>query len=324
MSAYQPNQRLQSGNTGPNLLISACIQGQEVRYNGGHKKNHWLADNLSKHCTMLPLCPEVDMGMGVPRPTIQVQVANGAGHPDLIGSDGQVHTGKANQQQEQYKAELPWTQLDGMILQAKSPSCGLERVNHYNKQGHVDSHHGQGIFAHFFCEQAPDVPKLDSGRLHNPELRQQFLIALYAHYRFRIMTKTPAQLQSFHRSYKYLLMECNAEALKRMGQIAASATDVNMTDTVANYRQLLISTLQILPSKGKRANGFEHVMGYLKQHISATEKQYLLKLLDNYRNELCGFEIPRAVLRYLINLHQVDYIKQQYYFDPFPEVLLSA
>jgi len=324
MANYYPNQPLNTQTDRPNLLLSACIQGEEVRYNGGHKRNSWAAGVLTHHCQLLPICPEVDMGMGVPRPTIQVVVPEPQGAPQIIAKDGSNHSAQALRQQQAYREQLPWQMLDGMILQAKSPSCGLERVNQYNQAGELISHHGQGLFAAFFEQQAPALPKIDSGRLQNPELRQQFMVAVFAHQRFRTLAKTPSALQAFHRRYKYLLMESDYQGLQEMGRLVAATTTSTVEENSKSYLTLLMEALQKIPSEGTRTNTFQHLMGYLKKEITAEDKQYLLNLLQNYRDNLCGFEIPRAVLRYLIHKHQIDYVMDQFYFEPFPEVLLTS
>src|SRR3954470_8820805 len=163
--------------------ISSCLLGQEVRYNGGHKRDDFLAGTLGPFVEWVPVCPEVELGLGVPRPAIRLERIGG-GVRLLMPSTGEDLT-EAMREFSRVRVEaLAGMELDGYVLKKDSPSCGMERVKIYNGTG-APSKDGRGLFAEELLRRRPPLPIEEEGRLRDPRLCESFLTRVFAYHRAR-------------------------------------------------------------------------------------------------------------------------------------------
>ncbi len=301
------------------ILISSCLLGSEVRYNGGHTEYKWITRVLGKHADFYPVCPEVAMGLGVPREQIHIEYSPRKDGFIVKNRKGDDLTSLVRRVVDQYRTEFKNIEFDGVILQAKSPSCGLERVKYFNYDSGVTDRYLQGFFAQFLILNMIDVPKIDSGRFHDLDSRIHFLTQVFAHYRFRIHRKLKLPIQDFHRDYKYFLMSYHQDGMRELGKIAAR----NDENQMERYRHGLMSMLALPRKKTNILNTLYHMMGYLKKRISRQEKEYLYRLFSQSMTSPVGFKEADRLLHFLIEKNDISYLKRQYYFNPFPQDLMN-
>lgn len=273
----------------PKVGVSACLMGQNVRYNGAHKRLDWVVDVLGESVEFVVLCPEKEMGLGVPRPAMRLRTDGKAVRLETI-NDNKDLSDLARDTAARLVSALPMD-LDAFILMQKSPSCGLERVKIYDRN-EIPSSHGPGFFAERLAAARPDLVLIESGRLTDAPQRDAFVMRLWAHHRFKRLEKGVAALQAFHRSYKFLLMAfAGPEGLRKLGRLAADG----LRD---EYGVALKDALAGVPARGTLTDAFYHMYGYLKDGLTPEEKQALLKAIDDFRNEKLLAAVPLALIEY--------------------------
>ncbi len=273
----------------PKVGISACLLGESVRYNGAHKRLDWVVDTLGKSVDFVSLCPEKAMGLGVPRPAMRLRTDGQTVRLETI-NEGKDLSELARTTAARLVNALP-ADLDAYILMQKSPSCGLEKVKIYDKNG-IPSRHGPGFFAGPLAQARPDLLLIESGRLSDPEQRDAFVTRLWAHFRFKHLNSGVAALQTFHRNYKFLLLAfAGPEGLRRLGRFAADGA-------FASYRTELRRALAGVPRRGTVTDALIHMYGYLKDGLTPEEKQSLLRSIEDFRTEKVPVAVPLALLDY--------------------------
>jgi len=300
--------------TKPLVLISSCILGNKVRFNGGHTKFDWITDYLAKYVDFVPICPEMAMGMGAPREQIHIEYKRGE-ESRLIGRSGTDYTLQMNAAKEEYSSSLLKKDFDGIIMQAKSPSCALERVKYRNSETGIPDKVEAGIFGKFFIENFPNTPMMDSGRLINLEQRHIFLSKLFANFDFKQNVNSISTFQEFHQSYKYLLMGHDQNKLREMGRLAAKG------ESLESYRSLLLSVLSSRVSKKNIVNSIFHMLGYLKNDLELNEKKFIHDLLEEYSTQSSLDNKVEPILSFLVEKYNVSYLKSQKFFNPYPREL---
>jgi uncharacterized protein YbbK (DUF523 family)/uncharacterized protein YbgA (DUF1722 family) len=298
----------------PLILISSCILGNKVRFNGGHTQQDWIVDVLGKYVDFYPICPEMAMGMGTPREQIHVAYKKD-GTPTLVGRSGRDYRNEMNEVKEKYLKELLDMDFDGIIMQGKSPSCGIERIKHRNQDTGIPDKAEAGVFGQFFMDHLPLTPIFDSGRLHNWEQRHIFLSQLFANFTFKQQVKSRADLQNFHKSYKYFLMGYNQDKMREMGRLAANDGD---------HKAYLGNLLELLSKricKKNMVNSFYHILGYLKKDLERNEKEFIHQLIDDYANQKSYENKAEPVIKFLVEKYDIKYLKEQKIFEPYPREL---
>lgn len=298
----------------PLVLISSCILGNKVRFNGGHTQQDWIVNVLGKYVDFYPVCPEMSMGMGTPREQIHVEYKKGE-IPTLVGRSGKDYRREMNELKNDYLQNLLEQDFDGVIMQGKSPSCGIERIKHLNQDTGIPDKAEAGVFGQFFMDHLPLTPIFDSGRLHNWEQRHIFLSQLFANYAFKQEVSDRGELQQFHRRYKYYLMGYNQNVMREMGRLAAN--DGKFED----YLTLLLDLLSQRICKKNMVNSFYHIMGYLKKDLQRTEKEFIHKLIDDYGNQKSFENKAGPIIEFLVEKYDVRYLKGQKIFGPYPKEL---
>jgi len=307
----------------PKIGISACLLGENVRFNGGHKQSQLCSEVLAEYFDFVPLCPEVAIGLGIPRETIRL--VGDAAAPQAVGS---VHrelnvTAPLGEYGEKMAAEH--TDLSGYIFMQKSPSCGLERVKVYRENGAPVDGGGRGIYAQAFCARHPNLPVEEDGRLNDPVLRENFLTRVFVYASWQQLlgeALTRHRLLAFHARYKYLLMAHSPAHYKSLGNLLGSmARDEDLDALGADYFSALMSGLKKCATRGTHTNVLQHISGYLKQAISADDKQEMQTVIGQYRQGIVPLVVPLTLLKHHFRQHPDRYIAQQAYLQPHPENL---
>jgi len=302
------------------LGISACLLGQLVRYNGQHKRDAFLTDTLGKFVEYVPVCPEVECGLPVPRESMRLE-----GNPEAP----RLMTHKTRRDlTEQMLAwsrcrikELEKEDLCGFVFKSKSPSSGMERVKVYNGRGGM-SGRASGLFAGAFMQAFPLLPVEDEGRLHDPLLRENFVERIFAMKRYREAvtgSRSKKVLTDFHAAHKYLIMAHSEVKCREMGRMLADRRPAGGNRKLSSdYEAMLLKTLRLLPTVKKHTNVLMHMMGYLKKLIDADEKKELVSVIEDYRRELIPLIVPVTLLNHYVRKYRVDYLLNQVYLHPHP------
>jgi uncharacterized protein YbgA (DUF1722 family)/uncharacterized protein YbbK (DUF523 family) len=299
--------------------ISSCLLGENVRYDGGHKLDRFLRDTLGPYVRYLPVCPEFECGLGVPREAMRLEGAPEA--PRLIT----VKTRKdmteiMKKWTEKRVVELEEDNLCGFIFKSRSPSSGMERVKVYNEKG-VPVMKGVGLFARAFMNHFPLVPVEDEGRLHDPVLRENFIERVFTLKRWRDMTvgnKNIGTLARFHTRNKYLLLSHSEKNYRIMGRMVAEAKQIPINKVFQDYERMLLNTLKLKATPRKNINVLQHMMGYFKKDLSHDEKQELLTTLDEYGNGDIPLIVPVTLIRHYVRKYKESYLMEQTYLNPHP------
>lgn len=306
----------------PKIAISACLMGAEVRFNGGHKESRLCTRTLNEYFDFIPVCPEVAIGLGIPREPIRL-----VGDPDRPKAIGTVNhqidvTEPLAVYGQQMANEL--SDICGYIFMQKSPSCGLDRVKVYQANGAPVEGGGRGIYAQAFCEQHPDLPVEEDGRLNDPVLRENFLTRVFAYSAWQQLLGeglTRRGLTDFHARYKYLLMAHNPVQYKTLGNLLGNMGQTAPEALGPRYFSQLMAALKKCATRRTHSNVLQHISGYLKQTLSAADKQEMQRVIGQYRHGIVPLVVPLTLLKHHLRLHPDPYIAQQVYLQPHPENL---
>ncbi|MEX6501741.1 YbgA family protein [Pseudomonas zhanjiangensis] len=304
------------------VAISACLLGQEVRYNGGHKASRLCRQSLSEHFDFVPLCPEMAIGLGVPREPIRL-----IGDPAAPRAVGTVARERDHTQALAAYGRRMAAEQDGIcgyIFMQQSPSCGLERVKVYQDGGRPSEPRGRGIYAEAFCAQRPDLPVEEDGRLNDPVLRENFLtrVYVYADWQQRLRAGlTRKALLDFHARYKYLLMAHHPLQYKALGRLLGNLQQHDLQDLAPRYFSALMTALKQCATRRTHSNVLQHLSGYFKRALSGDDKQELQQLIGQYRAGIVPLVVPLTLLKHHLRRHPDRYLAQQAYLQPHPENL---
>ena len=308
--------------TKPKIAISACLMGAEVRFNGGHKESRLCSRTLTDYFEFVPVCPEVAIGLGIPREPIRL-VSNGE-HPEAVGTvNPQINVTRPLAEYGQKMAE----ELDdicGYIFMQKSPSCGLDRVKVYHPNGSAVDGGGRGIYAQAFCARHPDLPVEEDGRLNDPVLRENFLTRVFAYSAWQQLVQeglTRRGLTDFHSRYKYLLMAHNPVQYKTLGNLLGNMGQTDPQELGPRYFSELMAALKKCATRSTHTNVLQHISGYLKRAISPEDKQEMQHVIGQYRHGIVPLVVPLTLLKHFFRQHPDPYIAQQVYLQPHPENL---
>ncbi len=306
----------------PKIAISACLLGAEVRFNGGHKESRLCSQALSEHFDFVPLCPEVAIGLGIPRQPIRL-IGNPT-QPQAVGSVDS--TLNVTTPLHNYAVEMAAAHTDicGYIFMQKSPSCGLERVKVYQDGGRPAELSGRGIYARAFCDAHPDLPVEEDGRLNDPVLRENFMTRVYAYSAWQDLLKqgiTRRSLTEFHARYKYQLMAHHPVQYKTLGHLLGSLGKQDPRSIAPQYFSELMKALKKCATRRTHTNVLQHISGYLKQSISPEDKQEVQQLIGQYLHGIVPLVVPLTLLKHHFRLHPDPYISRQVYLQPHPENL---
>jgi len=299
--------------------ISTCLLGENVRYDGGHKLDRYLRDLLGKYVTYVPVCPETECGLPVPREAMRLK--GEIDSPRLVTQKtGVDHTEKMKKWAEGKLDLLEKESLCGFVFKSRSPSSGMQGVKVYGDKGHAVNR-GRGIFAAMFMDRFPLVPVEDDGRLHDPMLRENFITRIFVFNRWlELMDHGPTArgLVEFHTRHKLLLMAHNMNAYREMGRMVARAGTAAPDELARDYITSLMAALRLSSTVKKNVNVLHHVMGYFKKDLTGDEKQELLEVIRYYSDSLVPVIVPVTLLNHYVRKYDQPYLKEQVYLNPHP------
>jgi uncharacterized protein YbgA (DUF1722 family)/uncharacterized protein YbbK (DUF523 family) len=302
--------------------VSACLLGQQVRYDGGHKHDRYITDILGEYLEFVAVCPEVEAGFSIPRETFRL--VGDPENPRLVTSRSNVdHTERMLAWAEKRVAELEKENLCGFIFKSDSPNSGLSRVKVYNAKGMAEKK-GVGLFARAFTRHFPLLPVEEEGRLNDAKLRETFIEQIFTLKRWRetmACGRSMKNLVEFHTRHKLLVLSHSPAHAKRMGKLVAEGKQMPIDEVYTRYERLLIETLRLKTTVKKNRNVLEHILGYFKAQLSADEKQEMLDIFDRYRREFVPLIVPVTLLNHYVRKFDQPYLKQQVYLNPHPIAL---
>lgn len=304
--------------------ISACLLGEKVRFDGGHKRLPFAVDELSPWVTFEAVCPEMAIGLPVPRSALRL-VKNEQGEPHLRFSD--QREGDLTEAMNDFtrKRIARFEQLCGYIVCAKSPSCGMERVRVYDADGKNNRKSGRGMYTELLMNTYPWLPVEEDGRLHDPVLRENFVERIYAlHELHELRAKglTRGELVAFHSRYKLLLLAHSQPLYRELGRFVAAMSEWPSLDAwFIEYRLRLMTLLSHPASRRNHTNVLMHVQGYFRTQLNGRQRQELASLIDRYRQGTQPLLAPVTLLKHYMAEFPDAYLAGQRYFDPWPEAL---
>jgi uncharacterized protein YbgA (DUF1722 family)/uncharacterized protein YbbK (DUF523 family) len=301
------------------LGISACLMGEPVRYDGGHKLDRYLRDTLGQYMEYVPVCPETEAGFGIPRESMHLEgdvasprLVTSRTHRDMTSAMAAWAHGKVKQ--------LEGEDLCGFIFKANSPSSGMERVKilDHNK---VPRKIGVGMFAGIFMRHFPLLPVEEDGRLHDPVLRENFIARIFIYKRWReMLARQPrvSDLIDFHTRHKLFIMAHSVKHCSILGKLVAAAKQMSSDDLFSGYETNLMEAVRLRSTVKKNTNVLQHLMGYFKKQLTADEKQELQEVIGHYYQGYVPLIVPVTLLRHYVRKYEQPYLAQQVYLNPHP------
>jgi uncharacterized protein YbgA (DUF1722 family)/uncharacterized protein YbbK (DUF523 family) len=303
------------------LGISACLLGEPVRFDGGHQWDRFITDTLGKYVEFVPVCPEAECGLGVPREAMRL-VGNPEA-PRLVTVRTKVDlTDRMVAWARKRVGELEQEGLCGFIFKSKSPSSGMERVRVYPEAGQGSPvTRGVGMFARIFMEHFPLLPVEEEGRLHDPVLRENFIERLFVLQRWReLLTGQPnlGDLVTFHTRHKLLILAHSVNHYRELGRLVARAKEFSAQELYERYQSQLMEALRLKATAKKNTNVLSHLMGYFKKDLTPDEKQELLEIINHYHQGYVPLVVPITLINHYVRKYNQPYLKEQFYLHPHP------
>lgn len=305
--------------------ISECLLGRPVRHDGGHKHDRFLTDTLGLWVDWVPVCPEVEIGLGTPRPAMRL-VAAGTGSRLVVRKTGEDLTERMTSWAATRLEDLPG--LDGFVLKKDSPSCGMERVRVYPGQGDGSpTREGRGIFASALLDHHPLLPVEEEGRLHDPVLRENFVERLFAYRRwcsFAASRPGPGDLVAFHTAAKMTLLAHHPAKYRELGRLVADAGAAagGFTVLLDRYGTGFMEVLRHRATRRRHTNVLQHLLGYLKRDVDTDDRAELVGLIEAYRNGHVPLVVPITMLKHHFRRHGTDWVLSQTYLNPYPDEMM--
>jgi uncharacterized protein YbgA (DUF1722 family)/uncharacterized protein YbbK (DUF523 family) len=299
------------------------LLGQEVRFDGGHKRDTFITGTLSRYFDFVPVCPEMAIGLGIPREPIQLVGAPqgirvvGTRNPELDVTERLRTYGRS--------MATRLGDLCGYIFKARSPSCGMERVKLRPAHGGMPSLRGVGQYAQAFMEAAPLVPVEEEGRLNDPVLRENFLERVFVYRSWRRLADEGVSargLVEFHTRHKFVILAHGVAAYQELGRLVAGTDRRRAGPAGREYAPRLMQVLKKPATRRGHANVLHHLQGHLKRHLDAEDKVELRDVIENYRSGRLPLVVPITLLRHHFRRHPDPYVEQQVYLNPYPAELM--
>jgi uncharacterized protein YbgA (DUF1722 family)/uncharacterized protein YbbK (DUF523 family) len=303
--------------------ISACLLGEQVRFDGSHKRDAFLTGTFGRFVEWVPVCPEVECGLGTPREAMRLVRVEPRVRLVTVKS-GTDLTGVMERFSRSRVSALGAENLSGYVLKKDSPSCGLERVKVYDRHG-SPVRSGRGLFAAALVEAHPHLPVEEEGRLADPRLRDNFVERVFAYWRLRGLFDgrwTVGDLVKFHTAHKLLLLAHAPEAYRRLGRLVAGARGVSRPELERRYVDGFMRALAQLATTRRHTNVLQHMAGYFRGRLDASSTRELGEAITDYRRGLVPLVVPLTLIRHYVRVHDVDYLAGQIYLEPHPKELM--
>jgi uncharacterized protein YbgA (DUF1722 family)/uncharacterized protein YbbK (DUF523 family) len=341
-STPSPNRSRASAALPPiRIGTSTCLLGERVRFDAGHKRDAFLVDTLGTFVEWVPVCPEVEMGLGVPRPALRLErhaSDPAAGIKLVMPKTGDDYTARMQQYAAARCARLRKEDLCGYVLKKKSPSCGMERVRVYPGRGRPTADgsrviadgsrvtaDGRGVFADALMAAFRHLPVEEEGRLCDPKLRENFIECVFAYRRLRSLFAarwTPGQLVAFHTAHKYQLLAHSRPAYDRLGRLVARRRSYARADLRDRYSDGFMETMRVHATRRSHGNVLRHTLGFFKRQLDSRVRQHILSVIADYRKGVVPLVAPLTLIRHYVDGCDVAYLQGQVYLDPHPKELM--
>ena len=307
---------------------SACLLGQEVRFDGGHKRDPFLTDTLGAQVEFVSVCPEVEMGLGTPRETLRLVRVDDVQSPlrMVTTRTGIDHTRGMKRWAEKRLEQLARDEPDlcGYVLKKDSPSCGMERVKTYSDEG-MPERNGRGLFAAALMERFPLLPVEEEGRLNDPRLRENFIERVFAYRRLKDLFSgnwSLGALIAFHTAHKIALLAHSTTRYNELGRLVARGHEMPKRELRGAYEAAFMDTLKVVATTRRHTNVLTHMMGHLKKQLDSESKRELARTIEEYRLGLVPLVVPLTLFRHHVRVHGVAYLAGQTYLEPHPRELM--
>ena len=301
----------------PNIVVSKCLEFADCRYDGSRIPDKFVRD-LKPFVRFNKVCPEVAIGLSVPREPIKILSSNKKNRL-VQQTTGKDFTGRMQKFAAKFAGSLE--NIDGFILKGRSPSCGIKDVKiKSGRDGKITVGKGSGMFGGYMVGKFPDLAVEDEGRLSNFKIREHFLtrIFIFAAFREVFKSKKIAKLVKFQADNKLLLMAYNQKQLRILGRITANHEKHDIERVMSDYRENLYNAFKRLPRFTSNINVLMHALGYFSKKLSREEKQYFLELLENYRKGQLPLSALSGIIRVWIIKYKNEYLADQTFFEPYP------
>jgi uncharacterized protein YbgA (DUF1722 family)/uncharacterized protein YbbK (DUF523 family) len=307
--------------------VSACILGDKVRYDGGHKLNRFIRDTFGAYVRYVRVCPEVGIKLGVPRETLRLVQEKGSPDPPRLFApkSGTDRTDAMLQYSRRQVKELEDRDLCGFILQKGSPSCGMERVRVYPPAGGQPLTNGRGLFARVLMEKMPHLPVEEDGRLNDARLRENFVERVFAYRRLKHLFAKKwkvGDLVTFHTREKLLLLAHDRPVYQELGRLVAQAKKRPRAEIAAEYEQLFLGGLKKIATTKKHTNVLLHIAGHFKKVLDDDDRREVQQVIERFHLGLLPLIVPITLLQHHIRRHRLDYLAGQTYLNPHPVELM--
>ena len=315
--------KTEKSSTQIRIGISRCLLGEEVRYDGGHKHDPFITKVLGKHFTWVPVCPEMEIGLGSPRESMKLLEQNGNVHL-VTNKTGRDFTVEMNRYASRRTQELSKESLHGFILKKDSPSCGIFRVKLHQTNGSFQKQ-GIGLFANALLIKFPDLPVEEEGRLSDPLIRENFIERVFAYCRWiQFLNTKPkaAELISFHTHEKMAILAHSRVHYQKLGQLVARASKTLIKNILSEYGSIYMDALKQRATTKKHANVLYHLAGFFKKELDAGDKEELVRCIEEYRKGLIPLVVPITLLQHHLRRHPSEWASRQTYLNPYPAELM--
>jgi uncharacterized protein YbgA (DUF1722 family)/uncharacterized protein YbbK (DUF523 family) len=296
--------------------------GCKVRFDVGRKKGDFLVNTFGRWVQWVPVCPEVEVGMGTPRESIRL-VRQGDNLRLLAPKSGTDWTGPMVEYSRSRVRQLKGMDLSGYVLKKDSPSCGMERVKVYGDG--MPAKNGRGVFAEVLLAECPDLPVEEEGRLCDPKLRDNFVERVFAYHRvtrFFSGRWSLGALVAFHTAHKLQLMAHSQKVYRELGRLVAAAKGVPQEELAAVYRSSFMSGLKVIATTRRNTNVLQHMAGYLRQGLEGGDREELRQVIEEYRQGLIPLVVPMTLFRHHVRRQEIGYLQGQTYLEPHPRELM--
>ncbi len=305
------------------LGVSACLLGEPVRFDGGHKRDPFLVDTLGPFVEWVAVCPEVEIGLSTPRDTLRLVGAEDA--PRLVvEKTGQDLTERMRRYARDRIEQLAALNLHGYVLKRASPSCGLFRVRVYPESG-IPQTGGRGLFAAELAQRLPLLPVEEEGRLSDSRIRENFIERVFATARWQALRHAkprPADLVAFHAAQKFAILAHSPHHYATLGRQVARAGRILTGAKLDSYGALLMEALAVPATRQRHTNVLQHLAGFFKKQLHGDERAELMEVIDEYRRGLVPLVVPLTLVQHHVRRLNVTYLADQVYLRPHPKELM--
>jgi uncharacterized protein YbgA (DUF1722 family)/uncharacterized protein YbbK (DUF523 family) len=303
--------------------ISACLLGEKVRYDGGHSLDRYITETLGQYFEWVPVCPEVEYGLPVPREAMHL--TGEPASPRLVTvRTGIDHTDGMKKWAADKLSRLEKEDLCGFIFRSKSPSSGIGGIKVYSSSG-ITGNKATGIFGGAFMHYFPLIPAIDDARLHNPDLRENFIEQVLTYNRWQEFLKQGGKIReliAFHTNLKLLILSHSPKHYSALGVLVAQAKKYRPDVLYSEYIKILMEGLRLLATIKKNTNVLLHIAGYFKKRLSSDDKRELLEVIEEYHKGYIPLIVPIVLINHYVRKFDEPYLKTQFYLNPHPVELM--